>query len=97
MDEYSGKRRCKCPRIGDGWCFHEAEVRLKSRLFLSLGKEGKKRLIDSYPHLDLNSCSFLDFHKSCEDLFMAERYYTVERVKLYNTIFMQEKNSFYSF
>ena len=52
--------------------------------------------MDSYPHLDLKTCSFIDFHKCCEDLFKAEQDYTVERIKLYNTIFMQDKDSFSS-
>ena len=52
--------------------------------------------MDSYPHLDLKTCSFIDFRKCCEDLFKAERDYTVERIKLYNTIFMQDNDSFSS-
>ena len=57
----------------------------------------KKRFLDSYPHLDLNTSSFIDFHKCCKDLFKAERDYTVERIKLYNSIFMQDNYSFSSF
>ena len=91
------ERRRKGPRIGDNWYYHEAEARLKSRIFFSLGNEEKKRFLDSYPHQYLNTCSFIDFHKFCEDLFKAERDYTVERIKLYNTIFMQENDSFSSF
>ena len=97
IDEYNQERRRKGPRIGHNWCYHEAEARLKSRLFFALGNEGKKRFLDSYPHVDLNTSSFIDFHKCCEDLFKAERDYTVERIKLYNTIFMQENDSFFSF
>ena len=47
--------------------------------------------------MDLNTSSFIDFHKCCEDLFKAEQDYTVERIKLYNTMFMQENDSFSSF
>ena len=97
IDEYNQERRRKGPRIGHNWCYHEAEARLKSRLFFALRNEGKKRFLDSYPHLDLNNSSFIDFHKCCEDLFKAERDYTVERSKLYNTIFMQDNDSFSSF
>ena len=89
--------RRKGSRIGHNWCYHEAEARLKSRLFFALGNEGKKRFLASYPHLDLNSCSFVDFHKCCEDLFKGEQNYTVEKIKLHNTIFMQENDSFSSF
>ena len=94
IDEYNQERRRKGPRNGHNWCYREAEARLKTRLFFALGNDGKKRFYDSYPHLDLNTCSFIDFHKCCEDLFKAERDYTVERIKLYNTIFMQENDPF---
>ena len=94
IDEYNQERRRKGPRIGHNWSYHEAEARLKSRLFFALGNEGKKRFLDSYPHVDLNTSSFIDFHNCCEDLFKAEREYTVERIKLYNTFFMQENDSF---
>ena len=97
IDEYHQERRRKGHHIGHNWWYHEAEERLKSRLFFALGNEGKKRFLDSYPHLDLNMCSFIDFHKCCEDLFNAERDYTVEKIKLYNTIFMQKNDSFSSF
>ena len=92
IDEYNQERRRKGPRIGNSWCYHEAEARLKSRLFFAPGNEGKKRFLDSYPHLDPNTSSFIDFHKCCEDLFKAERDYTVERMKLYTTIFMQDND-----
>ena len=96
IDEYNQERRWKGPRIGHNWCYHEAEARLKYRLFFLLGNEGKKRFFDSYLHLDLNTSSFIDFHKCCEDVFKAERDYTVERIKLYSTIFMQVNDSFSS-
>ena len=41
IDEYNQERRRKGPRIGHNWCYHEAEARLKSRLFFALGNEGK--------------------------------------------------------
>ena len=97
IDEYNQERRRKGPRIGHNWCYHEAEAGLKSRLFFALENEGKKRFLDSYSHLDHNTSSFIDFHKCCEDVFTAERDYTVERIKLYNTIFMQDNDSLSSF
>ena len=97
MDEYTAERIRKGPRIGHGWCYHEAETRLKSRLFFWLVNEREKKFIDSYPYLDANSFSFIDFHKSCEYLFKAERDYTVESIKLYNIAFRQEQESFFSF
>ena len=38
--------------------------------------------------------SFLDFPTNCETLFKVERDYTVERMKLYNTIFMLDNDLF---
>ena len=97
IDEYNQERRRKGPRIGHNLCYHEAEARLKSRLFFALGNEGKKRFLYSSTRVDLNKSSFIDFHKCCEDLFKGERDYTFEQVKLYNTIFIQENGSFASF
>ena len=37
IDEYNEERRRKGPHIGHNWYYHEAEARLKSRLFFSLG------------------------------------------------------------
>ena len=84
-------------RIGLNWFYHEAEARLKSRLFFALGNEGKRRFADSYPHTDISVTSFRDFHQACEVLFKIERDYTVERIKLYNNIFMLENDTFSSF
>ena len=47
IDDYNEERRRKGPRIGHNWYFLEAEARLKSRLFFSLGNEGNKRFLNS--------------------------------------------------
>ena len=91
------ERRRKGPRVSQNWFYHEAEARLKSRLFFALGNEGKRRFADSYPHTDFSVTPFRDFHNSCETLFKVERDYTVERIKLYNTIFMLDNDTFSSF
>ena len=41
------ERRRKGPRISQNWFSHEAEARLKSRLFFDLGNEGKRNFADS--------------------------------------------------
>ena len=91
------ERRRKGPRIALNWFYHEAEARLKSRLFFALGNEGKRRFADSYPHTDISVTPFREFHNAYETLFNIERDYTVERIKLYNTIFMLENDTFSSF
>ena len=90
------ERRRKGPRISRSWFYHEAEALLKSRLFFSLGNERKRRFAESIPHTDISATSFRDFHNSCETLLKVERGYTVERIKLYNTVFMLENDTFFS-
>ena len=97
VNDFNTERRRKGPRIGLNWFYHEAEARLKSRLFFALGNEGKRRFADSYPHTDISVTSFRDFHQACEVLFKIERDYTVERIKLYNNTFMMENDTFSSF
>ena len=97
VNELNIERRRRGPRIGLNWFYHEAEARLKSRLFFALGNKGKRRFADSYPHTDISVTPFRDFHDACETLFKIERDYTVERIKLYNTIFMLENDTFSSF
>ena len=97
INELNIERRRKGPRIGQNWFYHEAEARLKSRLFFALGNEGKRRFADSYPHTDIIATPIREFHNVCETLFKIERDYTVERIKLYNTIFMLENDTFSSF
>ena len=77
--------------------FHEAAACLKPRLFFSLGNEEKRRFTDSDPHLNHNVCSFIDFHDACEVFFQPARDFTVERIKLYNTIFMLKTGTFFLF
>ena len=97
INELNIERRRKGPRIGQNWFYHEAEARLKSRLFFALGNKGERRYADSYPHTDIIVSPFREFHNACETLFKIERDYTVERIKLYNTIFMLENDTFSSF
>ena len=85
------------PRISQNWFYHEAEARMKSRLFFALGNEGKRHFADSYPHTDISAIPFREFHNGCETLFKVKRDYTVERIKLYNTVFMLENDTFPSF
>ena len=93
INELNIERRQKGPRIGLNWFYHEAEA----RLFFALGNEGKRRFADSYPHTDISVTPFREIHNACETLFKIERDYTIECIKLYNTIFMLENDTFSSF
>ena len=91
------ERRRKSPRISQNWFYHEAEARLKLRLFFALGNDAKRRFADSFPHTDISVTPFREFHNGCETLFKVARDYTVERIKLYNTVFMLDNDTFSSF
>ena len=91
------ERRRKGPRISQNWFYHEAEARMKSRLFFALGNEGRERFADSFPHTDISIIPFREFHTGCETLFKVEREFPVERIKLYNTVFIFENDTFSSF
>ena len=97
INELNVEKGKKGPRKSQNWFYHEAEARLKSRLFFALGNEGKRRFADFFPHTDFSVIPFRDFHNSCETLFKMERDYTVERIKLYNTVFMLDNDTFSSF
>ena len=91
------ERRRKGPRISQNWFYHEAEARMKSRLFFALGNEGRERFADSFPHTDISIIPFREFHTGCETLFKVEREFPVERIKLYNTVFILKNDTFSSF
>ena len=95
--ELNVERRRKGPRISQNWFYHEAEARMKSRLFFALGNEGRRRFADSFPHTDISNIPFREFHTGCETLFRVEREFRVECIKLYNTIFLIENDTFSPF
>ena len=97
ITELNKERRRKGPRISQNWFYQEAEVRMKSRLFFALGNEDRRRFADSFPHTDIGNIPFREFHIGCETLFKVEREFTVERIKLYNTVFMLQNDTFSSF
>ena len=97
INELNIERRKKGPRISQNWLYHEAEARLKSRLFSALGNKGKRRFADSFPHTDISAIPYREFHNGCETLFKVKRDYTVERIKLYNLVLMLENDTFSSF
>ena len=70
--EMNEERRAKGPRVAPGVYFYEVEQRIKFRLFFSLGSEGRKTFLQSYPHADLSAISFQEFHEFCVLLFRKE-------------------------
>ena len=84
--EMNEERRAKGPRVAPGVFYYEVEQRIKSRLFFSLGSEGRKRFLQSYPHADLSAISFREFHEFCVLLFRKEKNYIIERMQMYNAV-----------
>ena len=64
--------------------YHEADARIKSRLFFALGNEGKKVFLQQHAHTNLNTVKFKFFHDACEQLFKREKNYIIERMQIYN-------------
>ena len=79
------------------WLFHEAEARARSRLFFALENEGRKKLVEAFPHADLNRLPFREFVQNCVYAFKVEVNVTMERIKLYNLWYMEANESFLSF
>ena len=76
--EMNEERRIKGPRVAPGVHYYEVEQRIKSRLFFSLGSEGRKRFLQSYPDADLSAISFQELHEFCVLLFKKEKNYIIE-------------------
>ena len=97
-NEFIDERRKYGPQFGPNVFFHEADQRIKSRLFFSLETEGKKRLLQNYAHVDIATINFRDFYNHCETLCNRDKNYIIERVNLYNTqqestLSVQRKNN----
>ena len=90
--EMNEERRAKGPRVAPGVYFYEVEQRIKSRLFFSLGSEGRKRFLQNYPHADLSAISFQEFHEFSVLLFRKEKNYIIERLQNYNSVHTDRKN-----
>ena len=86
VEEMNDERRARVPRVAPGVYYYEVEQRIKSRLFFSLGSEGRKRFLHSYPVADLNAISFQEFHEFCVLLFKKEKNYIIERLQMYNAV-----------
>ena len=78
------ERRKKGPKTSPNIIYHQADARIKSRLFFALGNEGKKRILQQHALVNLNSVKFKFFHDACDYLFKREKNYIIERMQIYN-------------
>ena len=90
--EMNEERWVKGPRVAPGVFFYEVEQRNKSRLFFSLGSEGRKRFLQSYRHADLSAISFQVFYDYCVRLFKKEKNNIVERLQFYNAVHAERES-----
>ena len=84
-NEQNADRQKKGPKIERNIYYHEADQKVKSRLFFSLGTEGKKRFLQNFAHVNLATTQFKDFSEQCENLFKKDKNFIVERMHLYNS------------
>ena len=82
------ERRTRGPRVGHNIFYNEVQKKLVSRLFLSLGTEGKKRFLQKNPHVEISKMLFKEITELAEVLFQKVKYVTYERYKLFTR--MQE-------
>ena len=84
MNEQNADRRKKGPKIEPNIYYYEADQRVKSRLFFSLGTEEKKRFLQNFAHGYLATTHFKNFFEQCTILFEEDKNLIVERMHLYN-------------
>ena len=73
------ERRTRGPRVGHNVLYNEVQKKLVSRLFLSLGTEGKKRFLQKNPHVEISKMSFRDITELAEVSFQKVKCVKYER------------------
>ena len=71
------ERRTRGPRVGHNVFYNEVQKKLVSRLFLSLGTEGKKRFLQKNPHVEISKMSFREITELAEVSFQKVKYVTL--------------------
>ena len=59
------ERRTRGPRVGHNVFYNEVQKKLMSRLFLSLGTEGKKQFLQKSPHVEISKNVVQGNHRTC--------------------------------
>ena len=80
------ERRTRDPMVGHNVFYNEVQKKLVSRLFLSLGTEGKKQFLQKNPHVEVSKMSFRDITELAEVSFQKVKCMTYERYKLFTRI-----------
>ena len=82
------ERKTRGPRVRHNVFYNEVQKKLVSRLFLSLGTEGKKRFLQKNPHAEISKMTFKEITDLAEVSFQKVKCVTYERYKLFTR--MQE-------
>ena len=82
------ERRTRGPRVGHNVFYNEVQKKLVSRLLLSLGTEGKKRVLQKNAHAEKSEMSFKEIFELAEVSFQKVKSVTYESDKLFTR--MQE-------
>ena len=77
------ERRTRGPRVGHNVFYNEVQKKLVSRLFLSLGTEGKKRFLQRNPHAEISKMTFKEITELAEVSFQKLKCVRYERYKLF--------------
>ena len=71
------------------YCWDEADARVRSYLFLSLGAEGQRQVQQKRPSLVLHNVTTQKFMRTLEDIFVTNRIVAFER---YNFFCRKQRN-----
>ena len=91
-DAINAELKAKGPRLGNGAFYYEVDNSVKSRLFLSLGEEGRKRLNIKHPNLDMTTETVKTLVDKLNTLYKEEKNITFERLLLFSREQMQNES-----
>ena len=74
------ERRTRGPRVGHNVFYNELQKKLGSRLFLSLGTEGKKRFLQKNPHVEISKMLFREITELAEVSFQKVKCVTMKDI-----------------
>ena len=78
------ERRARGPKVGHNVYYNEVHKRVASRLFLALGREGKKKFVQKNPHVEVSKLEFREMVALAKVSFDKSQSVTYERYKLFN-------------
>ena len=76
-------RRTRGSKVGHKIYYSDVQKKLVSRLFLSLGTEGKKRFLHKNLHAEVSKTSFKEMVELAADSFQKVKCVTYERYRLF--------------